>query len=665
MSRADIKAVREIRAAESMQLRKQLLKGSGNSAKAQEAMTSMASESNSQYEERLAKLNKFKNKSKQKVKVNSQKHEWLKEHETLRKNTMILEQDLEHLVGKLLVETALEGVMVEASDDILQGAQERKSHEVMLTSQWNEIKAMVHQVQSVKDTNKSTPAQNLEEENQAPRKKTKAVSFANDVNEHDGTMAEPGVHSKQEPGVGSMTEKQSEGNLNKSHNPRNEAAGLVANLFLRIRETHEAGWKALNDAVQALNIELVIDRRNVLTEVRKDQENLLHSEITNEIRCIPGDDAETELFVEESLQKLNHIMKTHADMLSLLQDQVKAVCAKYHCMEGDRTGGWKPADHELFVKIIKRAELAGTARKLIMDQFSRQLSHIPYTEIDSHEEWYREIRLLQAKKHELVQGHKSQMSDLVAATKVDLVKFRVQREEARKYEAELVRFEERRQDLHMILSQQRAEKEVRDALNAQRQADLERVQQEENALLLEKARERAEQMKVLVGEYRARREAEAAQEAERLRVEQQQREERIRIEIEENREKVEQRHEQYWEKERLRKKQEEELQQKEVMRLELLAKIVEQCPYWEGLQNVHSKLDHITTAAAQAMYQKGEDLTRGHMPLQGFADKNVIKDTRFKLISALRNAGVAHSEYAKTAVAKINPMPHLAIHGIL
>ena len=104
---------------------------------------------------------------------------------------------------------------------------------------------------------------------------------------------------------------------------------------------------------------------------------------------------------------------------------------------------------------------------------------------------------------------------------------------------------------------------------------------------------------------------------------------------------------------------------KEMKRLELLAKIAEECPYWEGLQNVHSKLDHVTVAAQYAMYMKGEDMTRGHLPLLGFADKKVISDARFKLISALRSAGVGQSDYAKVAVDRINPRPHLAIHGLI
>lgn len=73
----------------------------------------------------------------------------------------------------------------------------------------------------------------------------------------------------------------------------------------------------------------------------------------------------------------------------------------------------------------------------------------------------------------------------------------------------------------------------------------------------------------------------------------------------------------------------------------------------------------MTVAAQASMYVQGDEHTRGHIPLFGFSDKNIVKDARFKLISALRNAGIQNSEHAINAVAKINPRPHLAIHGLL
>ena len=97
----------------------------------------------------------------------------------------------------------------------------------------------------------------------------------------------------------------------------------------------------------------------------------------------------------------------------------------------------------------------------------------------------------------------------------------------------------------------------------------------------------------------------------------------------------------------------------------LLLKLAEQVPYFEAIQNVSSKLDHITASVKGHEYFKGEDLTRGHIPLNGFTDRAVIRDSRFRLATALREAGIHGSEAAKLVVQQFCPRPHLAIHGII
>jgi hypothetical protein len=64
-------------------------------------------------------------------------------------------------------------------------------------------------------------------------------------------------------------------------------------------------------------------------------------------------------------------------------------------------------------------------------------------------------------------------------------------------------------------------------------------------------------------------------------------------------------------------------------------------------------------------YLKGEEETRGHMPLNGFTDQRVIRDTRFRITEALRMAGLQHSQAAKEIIQQYHPRPHLAIHGII
>ena len=94
-------------------------------------------------------------------------------------------------------------------------------------------------------------------------------------------------------------------------------------------------------------------------------------------------------------------------------------------------------------------------------------------------------------------------------------------------------------------------------------------------------------------------------------------------------------------------------------------KLAAEVPYYETLQQVQSKLDHVTASVKGHEYIKSEeDMTRGHLPLNGFTDQTIIRDARFRLATALRNAGVMHSSAARDAIARFHPQPHLAIHGI-
>ena len=65
-------------------------------------------------------------------------------------------------------------------------------------------------------------------------------------------------------------------------------------------------------------------------------------------------------------------------------------------------------------------------------------------------------------------------------------------------------------------------------------------------------------------------------------------------------------------RERERRRRQEELNRKEEKRRELLAKLAEQCSYWENVMNAKHKLGHITAA------------TEGHKYIQQEAHREVI-----------------------------------------
>ena len=114
----------------------------------------------------------------------------------------------------------------------------------------------------------------------------------------------------------------------------------------------------------------------------------------------------------------------------------------------------------------------------------------------------------------------------------------------------------------------------------------------------------------------------------------------------------------------------------ELIRLEKLMKLAQTVPYYDSIQEAESRLDYITTAVRNHEYKPYiADTTMGRnidnnalgvfQPLHGFEDNKIVSDIRFKLVSALREAGVHNTPHAQHIIQQYHPRPHLAIHGIL
>merc|ERR1711991_920333 len=151
----------------------------------------------------------------------------------------------------------------------------------------------------------------------------------------------------------------------------------------------------------------------------------------------------------------------------------------------------------------------------------------------------------------------------------------------------------------------------------------------------------------MVKAYRAAREEE-----QRIKIEEEKRlreeyDREVKLEIERNRVNVERRGAIIAEREEERKRRQDELNRKEEKRRELLAKMAEQCSYWENVINAKHKLDHITAATETHKYIQPEAPARGYMPRNGLTSQQVLKDARVRIAFALREAGVAQSGAAK------------------
>jgi hypothetical protein len=70
------------------------------------------------------------------------------------------------------------------------------------------------------------------------------------------------------------------------------------------------------------------------------------------------------------------------------------------------------------------------------------------------------------------------------------------------------------------------------------------------------------------------------------------------------------------EKDEERKQRELEVQRRELQKMELLAKLAEQVPYFAAIQAATSKLDHVTANILNSQYHKAE-FHRGFGPMNG------------------------------------------------
>ena len=228
----------------------------------------------------------------------------------------------------------------------------------------------------------------------------------------------------------------------------------------------------------------------------------------------------------------------------------------------------------------------------------------------------------------------------------------------------LGRHEDGRAVLHEKLLQMRREREARELqhrVQSEAAAALEadRLRQEEE--LLASAREDQRQK---VDEFRKERERAEAVKRAQLAAQREEEAARTRAMVEAHRPNVEQRRQLLSEKEEERRQKELEMERKELQRMELLARLAEQVPYFAAIQSATSKLDHVTASILNSQYHR-EDFGRGFGPMNGYTDSATIADSRFRLTEALRAAGVIGSQYSAQVVRDMFPRQHLAVHGIV
>jgi hypothetical protein len=328
--------------------------------------------------------------------------------------------------------------------------------------------------------------------------------------------------------------------------------------------------------------------------------------------------------------------------------------------------------HDIFIKIYRKAELTGMLRKKMLELLKTELlSSYPSLIMDDillHEEWYRKMKMINNKYKQYEIQYKTQRKEIIQQMKTTIKQLLIEKKEKFIADQQLMELNSKRSILYEQLSLMKEERQKKESLQyneyMRKQQELKEMNHQKELLLQQ---EREYKKSLLLNYYNEKRQLEE-QQRRRLEEQKQQEMERTKLLIEENKPKILFRQQKVEEKRQKQKLLEEQAQEDEQRRLELLNKLAEQAPYWSSIQNIESRFDHATTSSTAQSYiprDENDELTRGHLPLNGFTDHRVIRDTRFRLVEALRMANLMNTQAAAEVIQRYHPRPHLAIHGII
>jgi hypothetical protein len=489
---------------------------------------------------------------------------------------------------------------------------------------------------------------------------------------------------------------------------------ILANALLELRTGMSQQWTSLEKDESALAVQVASDYLNVSRMLKNDRRDLQNNCISLNLACRDDDDSEVLLAIEEWYAKIASVDQAHEETCRIIDGKRKRITTEYQneisqvresksndvsftsgdmrnhrhelltvesedCPEfehdvaneeGENTvtafpGSWNREDHLAFVKVIRRCNSVGSSRGTLLGQWQALLPQKSRKELLRHEKWYRECRALADKKKLATCTYEKSRSTIVNEAREAIESLRSLRVKTRQEERIRKQQDEHRRLLHEQLMILRAEKQQESEERRIEQAREEKLRSQREISRREQWLKEQEDKKRLVVKFqnlRAEALAKRKKVDEELYVEQQN---QIRRLIECNRGKVEGRELKRLEKKRQRQQKLREKEEEETKRLEILANLAMAVPYWDAIENASSQLDHVTAAAKAQEWQQPEELSRGFLALNGFGDKKIIRDARFRLAEALRGAGIAQSKVAAEVVKEYHPRPQLAIMGIL
>ncbi|KAG9414327.1 hypothetical protein AC1031_013526 [Aphanomyces cochlioides] len=323
-----------------------------------------------------------------------------------------------------------------------------------------------------------------------------------------------------------------------------------------------------------------------------------------------------------------------------------------------KTGGWSSDDHDRFLKVFKECEPKGIRNDAFITRVVGEMEKtIP--EIRQHDQWFRTLRRWSQLKQDRTSEQTRRRESLIESAKAAISSAKEAADKEKLRSEEMTQRLADQELLHAKVARFRGKRSAQ-ADVAAHQAEIARLEAEAVLQAAERKRQKEhELMKKLLQTHKD------WQQVEKLAQEQAEAE-RIAAEAEAQRQldainatRVAFRTEVYEQKCELQKQKAIQKAQEEAEKEKILEAIKQEAPYAEKIAQVEAD-PHRTRQATVAFTANVEAAQEGlgiHetglFPSHGYDTDKLFKDARFKLGIALRDAGLASTEYAKKAMSTI------------
>ncbi|RYH30135.1 hypothetical protein EON65_06130 [archaeon] len=351
--------------------------------------------------------------------------------------------------------------------------------------------------------------------------------------------------------------KQCDVKTDKAEQDNTIANAVVADVFVQYRNNHSHHWQELHAEEILLRGQVAEHSRHILKLIHQDNLQSQESQFNEDLMSILREEGSTDDeeisysrvevmdLVKNWHDKLSSLDQEHCQVMKQKQEEKQTFCSELG-VENNAYKGWESSDHDIFVKIFKKAHSTGMKRKLMMDLLIAQLPAKTMDDILLHEEWYRKMKFITNKYKDIESTYRTSRQDLIENARVAIRAFQQEMKQQAQEEKAAEERERRRIELQIKLlglRQQKAE-EMQHELEVLREKQVElAAMQEEERKLWETERQ---QKKELVSAFQKQRE-DMLVEQERKKTEQEAEAARILKElIDNNRSKVEFRAQQFY-----------------------------------------------------------------------------------------------------------------------